>query len=63
MVGQRAAGNSGIIGCMLESNLLPGNQTLNGDASKLAYGVSVTDGCIGWPETEELLTSAHDQLG
>ena len=63
VVGQRAAGNGGIIGCMLESNLLPGNQKLNGDASKLTYGVSVTDGCIGWAETEELLTWAHHQLG
>ncbi len=64
VVGQRAAGNGNVIGCMLESNLMVGSQKLNGDASKLMYGgVSITDACIGWPETEQLLTWAHDQLG
>ena len=48
---------------MLESNLFPGNQRLEGDPSKLSYGVSTTDACIGWKETEELLTWAHNELG
>ena len=30
--------------------------------SKLAYGVSITDGCIGWEETESLLLEAHGRL-
>jgi 3-deoxy-7-phosphoheptulonate synthase len=47
---------------MLESNLLPGSQPATADRSKLAYGVSITDGCIGWDETEELLVEAHDRL-
>lgn len=56
VVSQRAGGNGSIIGCMLESNLNPGAQKLNGgDLSTLEYGVSVTDACIGWDETEELL--------
>ena len=59
---QRAAGNVGIIGCMLESNLFPGKQRLNGNPSELRYGVSITDDCIGWDETEELLTWAHNEL-
>ena len=63
VVEQRAAGNADIIGCMLESNLFPGNQKLDGDVSKLQYGVSVTDACIGWEETDELLTWAYDRLG
>ena len=63
VVGQRAAGNADIIGCMLESNLHPGNQALDGDSSKLKYGISITDACIGWEETEELLTWAHKELG
>jgi 3-deoxy-7-phosphoheptulonate synthase len=29
----------------------------------LAYGVSITDGCIGWDETEALLVEAHERLG
>lgn len=62
VVDQRVLGNTNIIGSMLESNLLPGSQKLNGDASKLMYGVSITDGCIGWGETEKLLTWAHTQL-
>lgn len=41
-------------GIMLESNLIPGQQSLN-PASPLQYGQSITDGCIGWEETETLL--------
>ena len=47
---------------MLESNLQPGNQALTSDLSKLKYGISITDGCIGWEETERLILSAHEQL-
>ena len=61
VVGQRAGGNYHIIGCMLESNLNPGAQKLTGDRSALEYGVSVTDACIGWDETETLLRWAYDQ--
>jgi 3-deoxy-7-phosphoheptulonate synthase len=59
---QRIAGNRNIVGLMLESNLMPGNQPLTSDLTKLQYGVSITDGCIGWEETERLILSAHDQL-
>lgn len=60
---QRKAGNSNIIGLMLESNLLPGNQPLPADPSQLKYGISITDGCIGWEETEKLLRDAYVELG
>ena len=63
VIGQRAAGDTDIIGCMLESNLFSGNQRLDGGPSKLNYGVSITDACIGWEETEQLLTWAHSELG
>ena len=59
---QRIAGNKNIVGLMLESNLMPGNQPLTSDLTKLQYGVSITDGCIGWEETERLILSAHEQL-
>jgi 3-deoxy-7-phosphoheptulonate synthase len=49
-------GGSPIAGVMLESNLFEGNQPLDGGA--LRYGVSVTDKCLGWTETERLLLSA-----
>lgn len=60
---QRLAGNKNIVGLMLESNLNPGNQSLTADLQKLQYGVSITDGCIGWEETERLILSAHEKLG
>lgn len=54
VAGQVRRGNRGIIGVMLESNLVEGVQTLvNG--SPLLYGQSITDACIGWNETYELL--------
>ena len=60
VVNQRMKGNKHIAGCMLESNLNPGNQRLEGNSSRLKYGVSITDACIGWDETEELLTWIHE---
>ncbi len=49
------AGNKSIIGIMVESNLFHGNQSIPKDLSLLKYGVSVTDECIGWDETEKVL--------
>ena len=62
IIEQRTAGNDDIIGCMLESNLNAGSQSLSGTLAELEYGVSVTDACIGWEETEELLREAYDKL-
>lgn len=62
VVRQRREGQTAIIGVMLESNLLEGRQDIPDDRSQLAYGVSVTDACVGWEETERLLRHAHDQL-
>lgn len=47
---------------MLESNLYEGNQKITRDIKKLQYGISVTDKCIGWEETEEIILSAHQNL-
>ena len=63
VIEQRVDGNAGIIGVMLESNINPGSQKINGDFSKLEYGVSITDPCIGWQETEDLLGWAYERLG
>jgi 3-deoxy-7-phosphoheptulonate synthase len=61
VVAQRAAGNRNIMGLMIESNLKPGNQKLT-DPSNLEYGVSITDACIDWDETEKLIRGAHTTL-
>lgn len=41
---------------MIESNLHEGRQDLvEGQADKLKYGVSITDACVNWAQTEEIL--------
>ena len=62
VLAQRVLGDRSIVGMMLESNIHAGSQPVQSDRSKLAYGVSVTDGCIGWDETESLMIEAHSQL-
>ncbi len=52
---QRARGDSNIVGLMIEGNLREGKQTIPQNLSDLQHGVSVTDACIGWEETETLL--------
>ena len=63
IIDQRISGNKNIIGIMLESNINPGNQKLDeSDPSNLVYGVSITDACIGWEETEILLEDAYKSI-
>lgn len=61
-INQILEGNRSIVGLMLESNLQEGSQSVPGDLSQLQYGVSVTDACIGWEQTEELLLGLHEKL-
>lgn len=61
VMAQKIAGNRSLIGFMLESNLFPGRQNIPTDLSQLRYGVSVTDACIGWEETERILTAAYQR--
>ncbi|MXZ90642.1 MAG: 3-deoxy-7-phosphoheptulonate synthase [Chloroflexi bacterium] len=63
VLGQRVGGNANLVGAMLESNINPGAQKLGSDPSTLEYGVSITDSCIGWEETVNLLEWAYDELG
>ena len=60
VIDQRRSGSDGIVGLMLESHLFAGNQPLNG--GELRYGVSITDACIDWGETESLLNEAAEAL-
>ncbi|MBN8709663.1 MAG: 3-deoxy-7-phosphoheptulonate synthase [Verrucomicrobia bacterium 61-8] len=54
---QRASGRREIIGAMIESNLKLGAQPLGTDPAQLEYGVSITDACMSWEMTEEILRS------
>ncbi|WP_445178235.1 3-deoxy-7-phosphoheptulonate synthase [Pseudomonas sp. McL0111] len=56
---QRLQGDRSLIGMMLESHLFEGCQALS---PTLRYGVSVTDGCLGFSDTEHLLLNAAARL-
>ena len=51
--------HSNVRGVMLESHLVDGNQKISED---MVYGQSVTDGCLGWTKTEQLLLNMADSL-
>jgi 3-deoxy-7-phosphoheptulonate synthase len=55
-------GNNSIVGLMIESHINEGNQPIADDLSQLQYGVSVTDGCIGWETTEQSLRALRDKV-
>ena len=61
VIEQRLAGNEKIIGIMLEGNINPGNQSL-GNVEELEFGVSITDKCVGWEKTEEIILEANNLL-
>ncbi len=54
-------GNSSIFGFMLESNLKEGRQDISKE-KPLTYGVSITDACISWDTTEELILNSYEKL-
>ncbi|MGK4328850.1 3-deoxy-7-phosphoheptulonate synthase AroG [Lonsdalea quercina] len=58
---QIAGGEKAIMGVMIESHLVEGNQ--NPDSGEpLVYGKSITDGCIGWDDTATLLRQLADAV-
>jgi len=59
VVTQRLEGESALRGIMIESNLFSGKQPIS---PNMRYGVSVTDGCLGWDETAALLKRLHSLL-
>ncbi|MBN1695882.1 MAG: 3-deoxy-7-phosphoheptulonate synthase [Spirochaetales bacterium] len=59
---QRRRGKTSIVGFMIESNLKPGSQKIPADPADLVYGQSITDECVGWEETEEMLMYAYETL-
>ena len=62
IVRQRAAGDTSIIGTMLESNLVAGSQSFPQPLEQLTRGQSITDKCIDWDLTDKILHEAADQL-
>ena len=56
VIEQKRSGSPGILGLMLESHLQEGRQDMPPEGAKgLKYGVSLTDACMGWEQTESLL--------
>ncbi len=62
---QIAAGGRSVFGVMVESHLKAGAQKFSpgkDDASKLEYGRSITDACIGWDDSEQVLEILHQAI-
>jgi len=58
VVNQVRLGNQSLVGMMVESNLVAGNQPIPEDLSQLKYGCSVTDACVDWASTEKMIRDA-----
>ena len=62
---QLKAGGHCIFGVMVESHLHAGAQKFSpgkDDPAKLAYGQSITDACIGWEPSLQVLETLHDAV-
>jgi 3-deoxy-7-phosphoheptulonate synthase len=58
VVHQIREGNRSVVGLMVESFIEGGNQPIPSDLSQLRYGCSVTDACVSWDATEEMLRTS-----
>ena len=54
VLGQYTSGQTGLLGLLIESNLVAGRQDFEFGCA-LEYGVSLTDACMGWDETASLI--------
>ena len=52
-------GDNSIIGIMIESNINGGNQPIS---ASLQYGISITDACLDWENTERIILNANQSL-
>ncbi|HYT61582.1 MAG TPA: 3-deoxy-7-phosphoheptulonate synthase [Haliangiales bacterium] len=59
---QRAAGNTALIGLMVESYLEEGSQPIPKRLEDLRHCVSITDACIGWETTERMLRHGQEAM-
>ncbi len=62
VINQVVNGSKALVGLMIESNIVAGNQPIPDDLSQLKYGCSVTDGCVDWATTEAMLRDAATKL-
>jgi 3-deoxy-7-phosphoheptulonate synthase len=62
VIHQRLRGNTAVVGFMLESNLHEGRQAIPDNIDELEYGVSITDACISWEQTEDALLKTYSDL-
>lgn len=53
---------SPVIGAMIESNLLAGKQAFPQPLDQLKAGLSITDACLGWEDTEKLVLDVAEKL-
>ena len=58
---RRAGGDQAVFGVMLESHLVEGRQA-PGPRSQLVFGQSITDACLGWESTEEVLAGLAEAV-
>ena len=59
---QLAKGSPHLMGVMIESHLVAGNQSIPDDLSKLTYGQSITDACVDFEVTIDMLRSLARSL-
>ncbi len=55
-------GNQSIVGLMVESHIKFGRQDITENLEDMEYGMSVTDGCISWEQTEDAVRSMRAKL-
>jgi 3-deoxy-7-phosphoheptulonate synthase len=58
VINQVRNGSKSLVGVMIESNIVAGNQPIPDDLSQLKYGCSVTDACVDWETTEKMIRDA-----
>lgn len=62
VINQVINGNRALLGVMIESNIVAGNQKIPEDLTQIKYGCSVTDACIDWDSTANMLRDAARRL-
>ncbi|HEY3914632.1 MAG TPA: 3-deoxy-7-phosphoheptulonate synthase [Verrucomicrobiae bacterium] len=62
VIEQRNAGTQALIGLMVESYIEDGAQPFPKNPADLRYGLSITDGCVGWDTTARMLEWANKAL-
>lgn len=62
VIEQHIQGSHAIKGMLLESHIFDGNQKIQNDRTSMRYGVSLTDPCLSWDSTEQLIREGARQM-